>query len=173
MNNLKRGFTLIELLVVIAVLGVLATVVIVAINPFQQLAKTRDAGRVSTVAQLGQAEISWSTSNNGAFPTAATWTSTLTAAGEISIVPAAVAYSTGPTNCLTNVINNTWCHKTTGANGPMIVYARLEATTNNSRCGALNAWAVYSSYDGRGGIVCSAAEPNAPPVAGPGMTFLP
>lgn len=44
MKNIKNfGFTLIELLIVMAILGVLAVVVLVAINPVQQLARTRDA----------------------------------------------------------------------------------------------------------------------------------
>ena len=41
----KLGFTLIELLVVITVLGVLATIVLLAVNPGAQLARARDAGR--------------------------------------------------------------------------------------------------------------------------------
>jgi prepilin-type N-terminal cleavage/methylation domain-containing protein len=159
----KKGFTLIELLVVIAVLGVLATVLIVAINPFQQLAKGRDSGRLSTVSQLGQATVTYATGNNGTYPTAnATWITTLLNAGEVSIVPGAVAYSiTGITPCTTNV-QSSMCYKTSAATGPAIVYARLEATANISRCPAgQNAWAVYSSANGRGGIVCSAAEPAA------------
>ena len=54
-KNYLKGFTLIELLIVIAILGVLAVVVLVAINPVQQLARTRDAGRKSSVAQIGHA----------------------------------------------------------------------------------------------------------------------
>jgi prepilin-type N-terminal cleavage/methylation domain-containing protein len=42
------GFTLIELLIVIAILGVLAVVVLVAINPIEQLARTRDGGRLTS-----------------------------------------------------------------------------------------------------------------------------
>ncbi len=180
MNNLKRdltitnearkGFTLIELLVVIAVLGVLATVVIVAINPFQQLAKGRDAGRQTAVSQLGEANVTYATGNNGTFQTAnANWATNLQTAGEISIIPAAIAYSiAGITACTTNVVNGI-CYKATAVTGPIITYARLEATANNSRCTApAVAWAVYSSADGRGGVVCSQAEPAAG-----NQTFLP
>ena len=45
----SRGFTLIELLIVIAVLGVLAAVVLVAIDPGQQLARGRDSGRKPSI----------------------------------------------------------------------------------------------------------------------------
>ena len=166
----KKGFTLIELLVVIAVLGVLATVVIVALNPFQQLAKGRDAGRLSVTAQLGETTVTYATNNGGTFPTAnATWITTLQTAGEVNTIPAAIAYSiSGISACTTNVQNNL-CYKQTAATGPIIVYARLEGTNSISRCAAgQNAWAVYSSADGRGGIVCAAAEPAAG-----NQTFLP
>jgi prepilin-type N-terminal cleavage/methylation domain-containing protein len=171
MNNLKRGFTLIELLVVIAVLGVLATVVIVAINPFQQLAKARDAGRLGVVAQMGQAAVSDATTNNGTFITANnTWITTLVGRGEVAIVPGPIAYSIpGIAVCGTNQQSNL-CYKASALTGPIIVYARLEATANISRCPAgSSAWAVYSSFDGRGGIVCNPAEPNA----GATQPFLP
>jgi len=40
---LQKGFTLIELLVVIGVLGILATGLLAAVDPFEQLKKARDA----------------------------------------------------------------------------------------------------------------------------------
>lgn len=43
MNRLQKGFTLIELLVVIGVLGILATGLLAAVDPFEQLKKARDA----------------------------------------------------------------------------------------------------------------------------------
>ncbi len=50
-----KGFTLIELLVVIAILGVLATLVVLAINPAETQRKGRDATRLSDLATVRKA----------------------------------------------------------------------------------------------------------------------
>ncbi|HVZ11787.1 MAG TPA: prepilin-type N-terminal cleavage/methylation domain-containing protein, partial [Patescibacteria group bacterium] len=51
-QKIQRGFTLIELLVVIAVIGVLAAIVLLAVNPTEQLARGRDANRISSIEGL-------------------------------------------------------------------------------------------------------------------------
>jgi len=51
----KNAFTLIELLVVIAIIGVLAAVVLVAINPARRMRQARDSGRKSDVGQIATA----------------------------------------------------------------------------------------------------------------------
>lgn len=45
----QKGFTLIELLIVIAIIGILAAVVIIAVNPARQLGQANDAQRSSNV----------------------------------------------------------------------------------------------------------------------------
>jgi len=55
MKNLTKAFTLIELLVVIAILGILATLVVLAINPAEAQRKGRDATRLSDMATVRKA----------------------------------------------------------------------------------------------------------------------
>ena len=65
-NKNTRAFTLIELLVVIAIIGLLASIVLVALNNAR--AKARDAKRKGDVRQLASALNLSAAINNGAFP---------------------------------------------------------------------------------------------------------
>lgn len=50
-----KGFTLVELLVVIAIIAVLAAVVVLIINPLELTKRSRDAARLTDLANLQQA----------------------------------------------------------------------------------------------------------------------
>lgn len=64
-NKQQQGFTLIELLVVIAIIGLLASVVLLALNSAR--ARSRDAKRLADVRQVSSA-IELYVNDNGALP---------------------------------------------------------------------------------------------------------
>jgi len=167
----SRGFTLIELLVVIAVLGVLAAIVIAAVNPVEQLARGRDASRTSGVVSLGKALQNYYT-QKGTWPASTDWKIEITTGSkELTVFP---QIPTGvDTDCTAaapiaaNLQGGTspegYCYKTDDdtAITENVVYTRLESTAQNSKCTGANevAWMTWSSADGRAGVVCLVAEP--------------
>jgi prepilin-type N-terminal cleavage/methylation domain-containing protein len=86
-QNNQKGFTLIELLVVIAIIGLLASVVLLALNSARQ--KSRDAKRVADVRQIATAlELFYDASVGGSngYPGTATFASAI-APGYMGSVP--------------------------------------------------------------------------------------
>lgn len=160
------------MLVVVAIIGVLAVVIYLAINPAQQLARTRDAGRKSAISQLGRSLEAYATSHSGNYvPEDNTWITSLKNAGELSNLPAAIVPSiSGASDCSTNAQNG-YCYNASDASGagPIVAYASMESAAENSRCGTGKiAYFVWSTEDSRGGVVCSSSEP----IPGP-QTFEP
>jgi prepilin-type N-terminal cleavage/methylation domain-containing protein len=168
-KKVTKGFTLIELLIVMAILGVLAVVVLVAINPVQQLARTRDAGRKSAVTQLGHALEAYYTGRGGVYPGTGVWAATLTASGELSTFPSTIGYSVGTiAGCTFAGGSNGYCLKVDGTTANVMVYARLESNIERTKCTTADAFFVFSTDQGRGGIACYDTEAALPAT---GVTF--
>jgi prepilin-type N-terminal cleavage/methylation domain-containing protein len=68
MKSIKNGFTLMELLIVIAIMGILSTIVVVAVNPARQLAKARDAERETELIAILAAVIEYASEHSGDLP---------------------------------------------------------------------------------------------------------
>lgn len=66
-RKLTKGFTLIELLIVIGILGVLASAVVVMLDPGEQIKKSQDAGVKTTAASVDRG-IKIYTTNHGSSP---------------------------------------------------------------------------------------------------------
>lgn len=65
---MKKGFTLIELLVVIGIIGILAAVVLVAVNPGRQFAQARDTQRRSDLLAITNAIYQFAAEHDGNLP---------------------------------------------------------------------------------------------------------
>lgn len=175
----QKGFTLIELLVVIAVIGVLAAIVIAAVNPIEQLARGRDASRKSGVVQLGKALQNyytqkglWPRATESGLGVADAWYQVLVSSGEMQSVPSAppgVVTSCTTTPGVANLLNG-YCYKVDQESAAPnsttvnVVFTKLESKAENGKCppAAPSAWAVWSSEQGRAGVVCTAntSEPG-------------
>jgi prepilin-type N-terminal cleavage/methylation domain-containing protein len=177
----KKGFTLIELLIVMAILGVLAVVVLVAINPTQQLARTRDTGRKSTVNQVGRVLISYFTSRATYLKAAncanlnTNWIDCLTAVGLLKSVPAGITYQFGndctlATPPATYGQQNLWCYSVSAAGDTAVVFATLESNSESSKCDTAGQqpYFVWSSVDGKSCLRCidNVLNPAARPAPG-------
>jgi prepilin-type N-terminal cleavage/methylation domain-containing protein len=167
-KQLRKGFTLIELLVVIAVIGVLATIVLLAVNPAEQLARGRDTARISAITQVGRALQGYYTVQNpAAYPTVGTtWMTTLVTSGDLKTTPTNPTYSGTVTSCNAagTQAQNGYCYNT-GAN-ETIVFARLESSLYTGKCsGTTVPFWVFSASNAKACGVCTANATTDPAVA--------
>jgi prepilin-type N-terminal cleavage/methylation domain-containing protein len=68
LSKIKQGFTLIELLVVIGIIGILAAIVLIAVNPGRQFALARDTQRRSDLLEITNAIYEFAAEHNGNLP---------------------------------------------------------------------------------------------------------
>jgi prepilin-type N-terminal cleavage/methylation domain-containing protein len=181
-SSLQKGFTLIELLVVIAVIGVLAAIVLLAVNPGEQLARARDTSRISAVTQLGRALQGYYTSQGAVYPaegqTAPIWTTKLTTTGDLKTVPTNATYTSAPvapvctyaSYAIGGVVTGYCYRATVGADA--IVYVKLESSLYDGKCaGTEDAFWVFSTADAKAGGVCRTVAQGEPTAVAQTFTF--
>lgn len=181
--SINKAFTLIELLVVIAVLGVLATIVLLAVNPGEQLARARDTSRVAAVTQIGRSLLSYYTAQGAKYPLQASPPFTqLTNSQDLKTIPTNPSATltttwgnctvvTGPHAPATQQVNESgWCYVVNNAVAAnvteAIVFTGLESQQNDAKCATTTnfVWWVFSTAQGRGGFTCTATVTTAPVV---------
>ena len=167
--KLSKGFTLVELLIVIAVIGVLAGILLVAVNPLEQFARGRDASRKTAVGQLGAAVQAFYTASGGtAYPTqtigATGWMNTLRTQGEIQNNITGPIYSiAGTSACNGGAAEFNFCYATDTTTWGA-VWARMESRAEGgqggtgSKCPVAGqvAYFIFHSAAGQAGRICSA-----------------
>lgn len=68
LNKHQQGFTLIEIILTVAILGVVASGVIIAINPSKMLAQSRDRVRLANLQSIRDALKLFYNTHNGKYP---------------------------------------------------------------------------------------------------------
>jgi prepilin-type N-terminal cleavage/methylation domain-containing protein len=162
---MHKGFTLLELLLVMSILGLLAVVVFVAVNPAELMARSRDTGRITAVAVLGRAVTTYYTAKGGVYPSNANWDQELISTQAIASFPKGLEYRHNSiTSCTTNAkppLDPSYCYLVdTVNNNGAIVFTKLESTKQVNKCGlASYPYVAFSTEDGRAGILCLSADP--------------
>ena len=68
----RKGFTLIELLIVIAIIGILAAIIFVAVDPARRLSEARNAERWSSVNSILNGVLKHTVDSSGVLPSVLT-----------------------------------------------------------------------------------------------------
>lgn len=137
-RTVEQGFTLIEIIVVIVLLGIVATAIIVGVNPIDKIARGRDAARKNSVSEIATAVQAYVATKNQFLVGDNTWIESLVTSQELKRVPEAQTGS-GYTACSATApsggsagVQNGICYRTNNSNA--IIYTRLESGPEKAKC---------------------------------------
>lgn len=166
-----KGFTLIELLIVIAVLGVLAAIVLIAINPGEQIARGKDASRLQVVAQLGHAMQAYFT-NQGSLPVYSNaWQQALISSGDLNTIQAAPDDGNAVCAASYPYSQNRICYASSGTD--FAIWTGVESKQYKVKAGGgaecvspppRSPYFIYTSVLGRAGVGCWNPNTILPPI---------
>ena len=161
MNKSKTiGFTLIELLVVIVLIGTLAGLVLFAINPLEQIARSHDASRKTSISQVGRAIQNYMVFNS-TYPSPPNLQTSLTNTSDLNPFPSnppGIVNSCSSTSGQGARNINGYCYNVSAEGSypyAAIIYSQLESAIESKNCPNKIAWYVWSSEVGGAGIVCT------------------
>lgn len=155
----QPGFTLIEIILVMAVLGIIAGITLVAVNPLEQLAKTSDVKTKQSVNQLGGLLTAFYAQKQ-AFPVAdSNWMDDLIANADLGERPDPPSKACSPAASS----DNQFCLQHSG--GAAVVYARLASNTEDKKCAISSDVPYFAYFTARGSscIVCGATNATISP----------
>ncbi len=151
MQNSRKGFTLIELLVVIVIIGLLASIVFVAIDPAQRFADVRDARRRAETVSLLNAILKYQIDHDGDLP-----------AGIDSDPGTAQVLGTAPSGCdasCTAIATEEACLDVTAA----LVDEYLASIPMDPDTGTVTNTDYYVNRSATGRITIGACDPESAP----------
>ena len=112
----RKGFTLIELLIVIGIIGILAAIILVAVDPAKRLKQSRNARRFAETNAILNAILNYTVDYKGKLPSA------LTATSSDLVLLIGTTASTTP-------VTTTVCPNNLTGAGTATGYVNLEADT--------------------------------------------
>jgi len=142
------GFTLVELLVVIVIIGILAAVIFVALDPGTRFGESRDATRWSEANSILNAVLKFQVDNDGTLPT-----------GIDAVSTTSQVLGTAGSGCNTTCTADTTVAACLDLSGDL-VDAYLSAMPQDPRTGTAANTDYYINKAGNGRITVGACDPE-------------
>ncbi|OGD71173.1 hypothetical protein A3A84_02335 [Candidatus Collierbacteria bacterium RIFCSPLOWO2_01_FULL_50_23] len=156
---MSQGFTLIELLIVIGVLGILASGLLAAVDPFEQLKKARDANnRNASVETLNALTRYYAT--HGVLPWQSTVVTCITGGVGAVFDPLRVSESGYP-HAVVKIANTTSTDYTAAVNGCITDSVLADGELKSAFFSGLSTTLYLGSGSNTTAIVCYAPEGKA------------